>query len=264
MRAAAVPSRREGRGARVRARSVPALSADVASKAACGSAFVSELIPETDGASAKTVGCRGVGDAVCGARRGRSAGMASAVAGTPGFCPLLPSTLRLFCSPVGNLHSLTAEAMLGACPCTAFDGLDSVVLAKIQPPRPSLGICPWGFARYASDALRPPRPLSPAGPSPQRLTSLPSRPFPGGTVADYWLTSRPPPSFVLDCRKYYIVVLRTSARRRRRRSDKTRDAIIRGVGKIYFWPLMPETMSSTRRMSDAASIAVLTVCTLTA
>ena len=113
-------------------------------------------------------------------------------------------------------------------------------------------------------ALRPPRPLSPAGPSPQRLTSLPSRPFPGGTVADYWLTSRPPPSFVLDCRKYYIVVLRTSARRRRRRSDKTRDAIIRGVGKIYFWPLMPETMSSTRRMSDAASIAVLTVCTLTA
>ena len=72
-------------------------------------------------------------------------------------------------------------------------------------------------------------------------------------------------SFVLDCRKYYIVVLRTPARRRRRRNNKTRDAILYVGGRQnYFWPLMPETMSSTRRMSDAASIAVLTVCTLTA
>ena len=36
------------------------------------------------------------------------------------------------------------------------------------------------------------------------------------------------------------------------------------AAKDYFCPLMPETMSSTRKMRDAASIAVLTVCTFTA
>ena len=82
----------------------------------------------------------------------------------------------------------------------------------------------------------------------QAIALPPRRPlFPGGTVAStahvsalsslprrdrrqHWLTSRPPPSLVLDCRKYYIVVLRTPARRRRRHAV---DAVIKRETLLY-------------------------------
>ena len=51
----------------------------------------------------------------------------------------------------------------------------------------------WGVSEgHPCMSKRLPVPFSPAGPSPQRLTSLPSRPFPGATVAT--LAHVPPPS----------------------------------------------------------------------